>query len=133
MLSVRWLLDVNERRLPGCVTRSRVPNGSDLRAAVSAYISKTAPLAVWRPWYFCPYQDATITEARDPGRAAGRSCAVQPLAAITNMPIASAASSRRDPREAPSRLGDLQGADDFAYRGNLFIATPSRQFVDQTL
>ena len=45
------------------VTRTRVPKGSVLCAAVSWCMSYTSPLAVRRPWWGAPYHEAIPTSS----------------------------------------------------------------------
>src|SRR6185436_16649259 len=56
------------RPLRRLVTRSLVPNGSVLCAAVRRSWSNTWPLAVRRPWKPVPYQDATTMALPSPDR-----------------------------------------------------------------
>src|SRR5690606_4127499 len=60
-----------ERPVAGYSTRTRVPKGSVLCAAVSACMSNGSPLAVRRPWWRSPYQDARPRSITGPAPAEG--------------------------------------------------------------
>lgn len=57
------ILTTTERPLLWLVTRTLVPSGKVLDAAVMAYWLKVSPLAVLRPWNPGPYQEALPQDA----------------------------------------------------------------------
>jgi len=95
------ILTTTDRPLARFVTRTRLPRGSVVWAAVSAPPSNVSPLAVRRCSNPGPYHEATPTGPEPPGRCARSRRGAQPAAAAAA--ASASAALRRARRLLPSR------------------------------